>query len=120
MQYAEIFFSELIFENITGKKIDILLIFAPNTDCGYTLEPPCHVGSYEYPQSMFWSKSKKKRYTPAYPIVLYKGWVFEEYTLHGHVFLMQTLSPLKQFGQSKLYMCRFPVKKEQHQDNMSV
>ena len=24
-------------------------------------------GSNEYPQSMFWSKHKKKRYTPAYP-----------------------------------------------------
>ena len=24
-------------------------------------------GSNEYPQSMFWSKNKKNRYTPAYP-----------------------------------------------------
>ena len=24
-------------------------------------------GSNEYPQSMFWSKNKKYRYTPAYP-----------------------------------------------------
>ena len=34
------------------------LIFAQNIDCGYTLE---------YPQSMFWSKNKKKRFTPANP-----------------------------------------------------
>ena len=29
-------------------------------DCGYTLEPPCRGGSNEYPQSMFWSKNKKR------------------------------------------------------------
>ena len=45
----------------------IFLIFAQNIDCGYTLEPPCRGGSNEYPQSMFWSKNKKNRYTPAYP-----------------------------------------------------
>ena len=49
----------------------IFLIFAQNIDCGYTLEPPrrggSNGGSNEYPQSMFWSKNKKNRYTPAYP-----------------------------------------------------
>ena len=45
----------------------IFLIFAQNIDCGYTLEPPRRGGSNEYPQSMFWSKNKKNRYTPAYP-----------------------------------------------------
>ena len=45
----------------------IFLIFAPNIDCGYTLEPPRQGGSNEYPQSMFWSKNKKNKYTPAYP-----------------------------------------------------
>ena len=49
------------------KKFDIFLIFAQNIDCGYTLEPPRRGGSNEYPQSMFWSKNKKNRYTPAYP-----------------------------------------------------
>ena len=44
------------------EKIDIFLIFAQNIDCGYTLG-----GSNEYPQSMFWSKNKKNRYTPANP-----------------------------------------------------
>ena len=28
---------------------------------------PCRGGSNEYPQSMFWSKNKTNRYTPAYP-----------------------------------------------------
>ena len=45
---------------------DVFLIFAQNIDCGYTLEPPRRGGSNEYPQSMFWSKNKKNRYTPAY------------------------------------------------------
>ena len=30
----------------------ILLIFAQNIDCGYSLEPPRRGGSNEYPQSM--------------------------------------------------------------------
>ena len=49
------------------KKVDIFLIFAQNIDCGYMLEPPCRGGSNEYPQSMFWGKNKKNKYTPAYP-----------------------------------------------------
>ena len=47
------------------KNVDIFLIFVQNRDCEYTLEP--RGGSNEYPQSMFWSKNKKNRYTPAYP-----------------------------------------------------
>ena len=54
-------------ENFYWKKIDIFLIFAQNIDCGYTLEPPWGGGSNRYPQSMFWSKNKKNRYTPANP-----------------------------------------------------
>ena len=54
-------------ENFHRKKIDIFLIFAQNIDCGYTLEPPRRGGSNEYPQSMFWSKTKKNRYTPENP-----------------------------------------------------
>ena len=46
---------------------DIFLIFAQNIDCGYTLETPRPGGSNEYPQSVFWSKNKKNRYTPANP-----------------------------------------------------
>ena len=55
-------------ENFQQKKIDIFLIFAQNIDCGYKLEPPRRGGSNEYPQSMFWSKNKKNRYTLTYPI----------------------------------------------------
>ena len=66
MQYTEIF-KVVKNENFQKKKIDIFLIFAQNIDCGCTLEPPRRGGSYEYPQSMFWSKNKKNRYTPTYP-----------------------------------------------------
>ena len=62
MQYTENFFSSKNYNNF-----DIFLIFAPNIDCGYKLEPPRRGGSNEYPQSMFWSKNKKNRYTPANP-----------------------------------------------------
>ena len=46
---------------------DVFLIVAQNIDCGYTLEPPRRGGSNEYSKSMFWSKNKKYRYTPANP-----------------------------------------------------
>ena len=54
-------------ENFHWKNFDIFFIFAQNIDFGYMLEPPRRGGSNEYPQSMFWSKNKKNRYTPAYP-----------------------------------------------------
>ena len=54
-------------ENFHWKNFDIFLIFAQNMDCGYMLEPPRRGSSNEYPQSMFWSKNKKNRYTPANP-----------------------------------------------------
>ena len=66
MQTTEIF-SVVKIENFQLKIFNIFLIFAQNIDCGYTLEPPRRGGSNEYPQSMFWSKNKKNRYTPAYP-----------------------------------------------------
>ena len=59
-------FSRSKIDNFQRKIFDIFLIFAQNIDCGYTLEPPRRGGSNEYPQSMFWSKNKKNRYTPAY------------------------------------------------------
>ena len=62
MQYTEIF-SALKIEKFHQKNLDIFHMFAQNIDCGYTLEP---VLTNEYPQSMFWSKNKKKRYTPEY------------------------------------------------------
>ena len=57
--YSIFFFSSRI-DNFQRKNFDIFLIFAQNIDCGYTLEPPRRGGSNEYPQSMFWSKNKKK------------------------------------------------------------
>ena len=66
MQYTE-FFKVVKNENFQWIFFYIFLIFAQNIDCGYTLEPPHRGGSNEYPQSMFWSKNKKNRYTPANP-----------------------------------------------------
>ena len=45
--------------------LNMFLIYAQNTDLGYTLEPPRQGGSNEYPQSMFWSINKKNGYTPS-------------------------------------------------------
>ena len=42
-------------------------ILAKNIDCGYTLVTPQRGGTNEYPQSMFWNKNKKNRYTPVNP-----------------------------------------------------
>ena len=88
MQYTEIF-KNVKNDNFQSKKFDIFLIFAQNIDCGYTLEPPRRGGSNEYPQSMFWSKNKKNRYTPAYPSFSKQKWGLRGYTLHGHVFMMK-------------------------------
>ena len=54
-----------------------MFFFAQRIDRGYTLEPPCRGGSNEYPQSMFWSKNKKNRYTTTQqtPVFLYKNGV---------------------------------------------
>ena len=58
------------------KKNDIFYSFAQNKDCGYTLEPPLRGGSNEYPQSMFWSKNKKKIGIPLHtPVFQYKSGV---------------------------------------------
>ena len=61
------FFFFVKFKSFQKENFDIFLIFAQNIDCEYTLEPPRRGGSNEYPQSMFRSKNKKNRYTPAYP-----------------------------------------------------
>ena len=60
------------------KKNDITCtnIFAQNIGCGYTLEPPRRGGSNECPQSMFWTKNKKKIGEPVHtPVLLYKSGV---------------------------------------------
>ena len=55
----------------------VFLILAQNIDCEYTLEPPR--GSNEYPQSMFWIKNKKIRYTPASPSFTISKWGIKGY-----------------------------------------
>ena len=66
MQYTEIF-QVVKNDNFQQNFHGIFLIFAQNIDCGYSLEPPRRGGSNEYPQSMFWSKNKKNKFTPPYP-----------------------------------------------------
>ena len=87
MMYSN--FSGQKIDNLQRKIVDIFLIFAQNIDCGYTLEPPRRGGSNEYPQSMFWSKNKKNRYTPAYPSFTIKKCGLRGKLSHGHVFLMR-------------------------------
>ena len=86
MHYTAIFIA-IKKENFQQKKFDVFLIFAQNIDCGYSLEPPRRGGPNEYPQSMFWSKNKKKYVYPCIPQFYYiiglRG-----VTFHGHVFLM--------------------------------
>ena len=36
-------------------------------NCGYPLEPPHRGGSYEYPQSIFWTEKKKNNVYPCKP-----------------------------------------------------
>ena len=48
MQCTEIF---IVVKNDNRKSFGIVLIFAPNIDCGYTLVPPHRGGSNEYPKS---------------------------------------------------------------------
>ena len=60
---------------IFRRKNVIFLIFAPNIDCEYTLEPPHRAhcgGSNEYSQSMFWSKNMKNCIPLLTPILLNK------------------------------------------------
>ena len=69
MQYTEMFW---VVKNLKFDKNFFYIFFsffflAQNIDCGYALEPPRRGGSNVYPQSMFWSKNKKNKYTPAYP-----------------------------------------------------
>ena len=72
MQFTLVFI--LVSKNL--KVFDIFLIFAQNIDCEYTLEPPWGDGSNEYPQSIFWSKKKRKIGIPLQtPVFLYKSGV---------------------------------------------
>ena len=88
-------------ENFTTKKGEfhikksyIFHIFAPNIDCGYSLEPPHHFfskhrlwypleppwrgRSKEYPQSIFLSINKNIMYTPINPSFTIQKWGFRQ------------------------------------------
>ena len=58
-------------ENFQIKNSDIFHISAQNIDCGYSLEPPQHGGSNEYPHSMFFSRNKKNNVYPCKPQFYY-------------------------------------------------
>ena len=73
-------------ENFQWTNFNSFLICAQIIDCGYMLEPPRRGSSNEYPQSMFWSRNKKNRYTPAYPSFAILKWGIMGYIFH--VFLM--------------------------------
>ena len=67
-------------------------MFAKNIDCWYSLEPPWRGGSNEYPQSMFWNKNKKNRYTPVNTSFTMYKWGLRGYTFHGYVFMMDYIT----------------------------
>ena len=85
MHYMEIFSAVKI--KIFSRKVLIFSLLAQNTDCGYTLEMQNRGGYNEHPQSMFWIKKTKIRYTPANPNCSILTWGLMGYTFHGHVFL---------------------------------
>ena len=57
-------------ENFQEKILIFFYFYSKHIYCGYSLEPS---RSNEYPQSMFWSKNKKNRYTLHIPVFLYKS-----------------------------------------------
>ena len=77
-------------ENFHWKIYDIFLIFAQNIDCRCTLEWPWRCGSNEYPQSMFWSKNKKNRYT-LYPRI-YSDPTISRHLLYRGICISRELS----------------------------
>ena len=79
IQYAEIF---------PEKKNDILITFAQNIHCGYTLEPPGEAVLTSTHIICFGSKIRKLGIPLQTPIFLCKGGVYGGIHLHGHVFLM--------------------------------
>ena len=65
MQYIEV--SDAMKIEQFGIFPNIFLIFAQTTDCRNRLESPQRDGSNQYPQSLFWAKNKKSRFTHVYP-----------------------------------------------------
>ena len=80
------------------KEKDTFNNFAQKIDHGYMLELARPGGSNEYPQSMFWSKSKKNRFIPANPSLSIRYII-----LHEHVFLMVGKLCIKCLLQSMTY-----------------
>ena len=56
---SRIFFICKKMKIFSRKSLIFSLFLLQNIDCGYTLEPRRRGGSNEYPQSMFWSKTRK-------------------------------------------------------------
>ena len=80
-------------ENFQIKNSDIFHISAQNIDCGYSWEPPLRGGSYEYPQSMFFSRNKKNNVYPCklqfyYIKVGFKGVkiIYSQTCVSGHLY----------------------------------
>ena len=102
MIYSNFFRSKI--ENFQRKSFDIFLLLLQNMlqniDCGYSLEPPRRGGSNVYPQSMFWSKKEKNRYTPAYPQFYYIKVGFKG------IFIARTCFPDVSYSKLSKITCR--------------
>ena len=61
----------------------IFLICAQNIDCGYSLEPPTSTHNLRFGAKIIPLRT---------PVLLYKCWGSNGYKLHGHVFMMISLS----------------------------
>ena len=72
----------------SDKNSDTFHISAPNTDCGYSLEPPHWGSSNEYPQSMCLSRNKKSNIYPCKPQFYYIKVGFKGSNLYRYVFVM--------------------------------
>ena len=84
----------------SDKKMIIFHISAPNTDCGYSLEPPRRGGSNECPQSMFLNRNKKNNLYPCKPQFYYIKVGLKGSTFYRHVFLMCLFLVFSSFGTS--------------------
>ena len=54
-------FLEVKFSIYLNRRVFVMSFYisAQNIDCGYSLDPPRHGGSKDYPQSMFLSRNKQ-------------------------------------------------------------
>ena len=91
MQYTEIF-KFLKNENFQQTIFDIFSYFSIKHRLLIQIRTASHLGevvltSTHYPQSVFWSKNKKNRYTPVNPIFFYIKVGYEE------VYISQTCFP---------------------------